>query len=128
MKKSLVAVGVIVALGVVWTGASWYMGSKIESRLQEETKRTNVQLAQLAKESQLGADIKLEIRDYKKGVFTSTADLAVVISEHAKSDEDKKVEEVLFKTDIDHGPFPLSDIAQFNLAPKLAAMNVSSNE
>ncbi len=55
MKKSLVAVGVIVALGVVWTGASWYMGSKIESRLQEETKRTNVQLAQLAKESQLGA-------------------------------------------------------------------------
>ncbi|HBC6352299.1 TPA: YdgA family protein [Proteus mirabilis] len=123
MKKSLVAVGVIVALGVVWTGASWYMGSKIESRLQEETKRTNVQLAQLAKESQLGADIKLEIRDYKKGVFTSTADLAVVISEHAKSDEDKKVEEVLFKTDIDHGPFPLSDIAQFNLAPKLAAMN-----
>ncbi|MCS6742918.1 YdgA family protein, partial [Acinetobacter baumannii] len=71
MKKSLVAVGVIVALGVVWTGASWYMGSKIESRLQEETKRTNVQLAQLAKESQLGADIKLEIRDYKKGVFTS---------------------------------------------------------
>lgn len=46
MKKSLVAVGVIVALGVVWTGASWYMGSKIESRLQEETKRTNVQLAQ----------------------------------------------------------------------------------
>ena len=32
MKKSLVAVGVIVALGVVWTGASWYMGSKFESR------------------------------------------------------------------------------------------------
>ncbi|SUC40636.1 Bacterial protein of uncharacterised function (DUF945) [Proteus mirabilis] len=33
MKKSLVAVGVIVALGVVWTGASWYMGSKIEKPL-----------------------------------------------------------------------------------------------
>ncbi len=26
MKKSVVAVGVIVALGVIWTGASWYTG------------------------------------------------------------------------------------------------------
>ncbi|CRL59268.1 YdgA family protein [Proteus vulgaris] len=124
MKKSLVAVGVIVALGVVWTGASWYMGSKIESRLQEETKLANVQLAQLAKNAQFGADVKLEIRDYKKGVFTSNADFAVVISKNASdADQDKKVEEVIFTTDIDHGPFPLSDLAKFNLAPKLAAVN-----
>ncbi|MGN3437302.1 YdgA family protein [Proteus penneri] len=126
MKKSLVAVGVIVALGVVWTGASWYMGSKIESRLQEETKLANVQLAQLAKNAQFGADIKLEIRDYKKGVFTSNADFAVVISKDASEiveDQDKKVEEIIFTTDIDHGPFPLSDLARFNLVPKLAAMN-----
>ncbi len=124
MKKSLVAVGVIVALGVVWTGASWYMGSKIESRLQEETKLANVQLAQLAKNAQFGADVKLEIRDYKKGVFTSNADFAVVISQDASdADQEKKVEEVVFSTDIDHGPFPLSDLAKFNLAPKLAAMN-----
>lgn len=126
MKKSLVAVGVIVALGVVWTGASWYMGSKIESRLQEETKLANVQLAQLAKNAQFGADIKLEIRDYKKGVFTSNADFAVVISKDASEvveDQDKKVEEIIFTTDIDHGPFPLSDLAKFNLAPKLAAVN-----
>lgn len=124
MKKSLIAVGVIVALGVVWTGASWYMGSKIESRLQEETKLANVQLAQLAKNAQFGADVKLEIRDYKKGVFTSNADFAVVISKDASdADQEKKVEEVIFTTDIDHGPFPLSDLAKFNLAPKLAAMN-----
>lgn len=124
MKKSLVAVGVIVALGVVWTGASWYMGNKIESRLQEETKLANVQLAQLAKNAQFGADVKLEIRDYKKGVFTSNADFAVVISKDASdADQEKKVEEVIFTTDIDHGPFPLSDLAKFNLAPKLAAMN-----
>ncbi|MCK9782740.1 MULTISPECIES: YdgA family protein [Proteus] len=124
MKKSLVAVGVIVALGVVWTGASWYMGSKIESRLQEETKLANEQLAQLAKNAQFDADVKLEIRDYKKGVFTSNADFAVVISQEASdADQDKKVEEIVFSTDIDHGPFPLSDLAKFNLAPKLAAMN-----
>lgn len=124
MKKSLVAVGVIVALGVVWTGASWYMGSKIESRLQEDTKLANEQLAQLAKKAQFSADVKLEIRDYKKGVFTSNADFAVVISQDASdADQEKKVEEIIFSTDIDHGPFPLSNLAKFNLAPKLAAMN-----
>ncbi|VED14237.1 putative GTP-binding protein [Escherichia coli] len=31
MNKSLVAVGVIVALGVVWTGGAWYTGKKIEN-------------------------------------------------------------------------------------------------
>lgn len=30
MNKSLVAVGVIVALGVVWIGGVWYIGKKIE--------------------------------------------------------------------------------------------------
>jgi hypothetical protein len=30
MKKSVVAVGVIVALGVVWTGASWFTGKQLE--------------------------------------------------------------------------------------------------
>lgn len=126
MKKSLVAVGVIVALGVVWTGASWYMGSKIESRLLEETKRTNAQLAQFTQNNKLGFDVKFEIRDYKKGVFSSNAGFAVVISKDGADDlQDKKTEEILFATDIDHGPFPLSDLAKFNLAPKLAALNNS---
>ncbi|MDE9500158.1 YdgA family protein, partial [Xenorhabdus bovienii] len=33
MKKSLVAVSVIVALGAIWTGASWYTGKKLEEHL-----------------------------------------------------------------------------------------------
>jgi uncharacterized protein YdgA (DUF945 family) len=32
MKKSLVAAGVIVALGVVWTGGAWYTGKQLEGR------------------------------------------------------------------------------------------------
>jgi uncharacterized protein YdgA (DUF945 family) len=31
MKKSLVAAGVIIALGVVWTGGAWYTGKQLES-------------------------------------------------------------------------------------------------
>ncbi|HDV5963957.1 TPA: DUF945 family protein, partial [Yersinia enterocolitica] len=35
MKKSLVAVSVIVVLGAAWTGASWYTGKLIEQRMGE---------------------------------------------------------------------------------------------
>ncbi len=35
MKKTWVAVGVIVALGIVWTGGAWYTGKQLESRLGE---------------------------------------------------------------------------------------------
>ena len=44
MKKSVVAVGVIVALGVVWTGASWYTGKQLESRLAEMVAQANSEI------------------------------------------------------------------------------------
>ena len=44
MNKSLVAVGVIVALGVVWTGGAWYTGKKIETHLEDMVAQANAQL------------------------------------------------------------------------------------
>ena len=44
MNKSLVAVGVIVALGVVWTGSAWYTGKKIETHLEDMIAQANAQL------------------------------------------------------------------------------------
>ncbi|MFP1462973.1 DUF945 family protein [Escherichia coli] len=41
MNKSLAAVGVIVALGVVWTGGAWYTGKKIETHLEEMVPRNS---------------------------------------------------------------------------------------
>ncbi len=35
MKKSLVAAGVIVALGVVWTGGAWFTGKQLEGRIAD---------------------------------------------------------------------------------------------
>lgn len=35
MKKSLVALGVIVALGAVWTGSAWYTGKSVEESAQQ---------------------------------------------------------------------------------------------
>ena len=53
MNKSLVAVGVIVALGVVWTGGAWYTGKKIETHLEDMVAQANAQLKLTAPESNL---------------------------------------------------------------------------
>lgn len=44
MKKSLVAAGVVVALGIVWTGGAWYTGKKLEKHLAEMVTQANDQL------------------------------------------------------------------------------------
>jgi uncharacterized protein YdgA (DUF945 family) len=51
MKKSLVAAGIIVALGVVWTGGAWYTGKQLESRLADMVQQANAQLQSSAPEA-----------------------------------------------------------------------------
>lgn len=125
MKKSQVAVSIIIVLGVAWTGASWYMGGKIENRIHGETDRVNAQIAQYFKNNDIDANVKVELRNYEKGIFSSDANLAVLISQTNATDpkDNLKVEEILFDTKVDHGPFPISDVAKLNLMPKLAALN-----
>ncbi|MBM6480571.1 DUF945 family protein, partial [Raoultella ornithinolytica] len=51
MKKSLVAAGIIVALGVIWTGGAWYTGKQRESHLAEVVQQANAQLQSSAPEA-----------------------------------------------------------------------------
>ncbi len=115
MKKSLVAIGVIVAVGVVWTGASWYTGSKVESELNRVIVKTNDFFAVNTPE----AGVIFKIENYKRGVFSSQADIVITSADSATPDDS-----IVFKTNIDHGPFPLSQVAKFNLMPKLAASQI----
>ncbi|EKT56180.1 YdgA family protein [Providencia sneebia] len=113
MKKSLVAIGVIVAVGAVWTGTAWYTGSKIETELNRFINNANQSIAMNAPES----GVTLKVENFKRGVFSSQANI-VVLSNEAPDDS------VVFNTNIDHGPFPLSQLAKFNLIPKLGAANI----
>ncbi len=114
MKKSLVAVGVIVALGAAWTGASWYTGSKVEAELSKVVQRTNELLAASVPE----AGINLKVEDYKRGILSSDANIVLTSADSASSSDS-----IVIKTTIDHGPFPVSQLAKFNLMPKLGATN-----
>ncbi|STT86249.1 GTP-binding protein YdgA [Klebsiella pneumoniae] len=63
MKKSLVAAGVIVALGVVWTGGAWFTGKQLEGRIADMVQQANAQLRSSAPESGL----ELSYQDYQRG-------------------------------------------------------------
>lgn len=73
MKKSLVAAGVVVALGIVWTGGARYTGKKLETHLAEMVTQANDQLKRYSPE----AGIELSYQNYQRGVFNSQLQLVV---------------------------------------------------
>ncbi|MDR0218734.1 MAG: YdgA family protein [Enterobacteriaceae bacterium] len=118
MKKSQVAVGVIVALGAVWTGASWYTGKQIESRLDGDIQKLNTKLA--------GNNVAIQAKDFQRGIFSSDVRLIVSKTKKAetagnpneKNEKIENIEKVVLKSHIKHGPFPT-----FSLFPKLLSVN-----
>lgn len=119
MKKSLVAVGVIIALGAVWTGASWYTGRQLAQNIDEFTDNINSQI----KSAYPDAAVKAVYRDYQGGIFSSKATFVI---QYDGSDKWQKPlaagEEIVINNTVYHGPFPLSQLKKFNLIPAMAAV------
>lgn len=106
MNKSLVAVGVIVALGVVWTGGAWYTGKKIETHLEDMVAQANAQLKLTAPESNL----EVSYQNYHRGVFSSQLQLLVKPIAGKVNPWIKSGQSVIFNESVDHGPFPLAQL------------------
>jgi len=118
MKKSLVAVGVIVALGVVWTGAAWYTGKQLEGRMAEMIGNANAELNRTSPE----AGLTLSYQDYHRGLFHSSMQLVVKPTAGAQSALLKPGQSVVLAETIDHGPFPFAQLKKFNLLPGMASI------
>ncbi|RRO03931.1 YdgA family protein [Pectobacterium aquaticum] len=120
MKKSLVAVGVIVALGAIWTGASWYTGKQMAQQIDGFTDTLNTQL----KQAYPNAGLKVVYRDYNGGVFSSTLAYVLQTDGTAKGAQFLAPgEELVFNETVSHGPFPLAQLKKFNLAPAMASVH-----
>ncbi|PWD67662.1 YdgA family protein [Pectobacterium parmentieri] len=120
MKKSLVAVGVIVALGAIWTGASWYTGKQLAQQIDGFTDTLNTQI----KQAYPNAGLKVVYRDYQGGVFSST--LAYVLQSDGTAKGTQFLapgEELVFNETVSHGPFPLAQLKKFNLAPAMGSVH-----
>jgi Uncharacterized protein conserved in bacteria len=118
MKKSVVAVGVIVALGVVWTGASWFTGKQLEGRLAEMVAQANSEIKRSAPE----AGVELSYQNYQRGVFTSHMDLVVKPVAGNTNALLKPGQSVVLNEVVSHGPFPLAQLKSFNLIPSMASV------
>ncbi|WP_064554041.1 YdgA family protein [Buttiauxella noackiae] len=121
MKKSLVAVGVIVALGVVWTGTAWYTGKQLEGRMAEMISNANTELNKASPE----AGLTLGYQDYHRGLFSSTMHLVIKPTAGMTSAILKPDQTIVFNETIDHGPFPFAQLKKFNLLPSMASVHTT---
>lgn len=119
MKKSLVSVSVIVALGVVWTGSAWYTGKQLEERMAEIIADANAEINNAAPESGL----TLSYQDYHRGIFHSRMQLVLKPTPGAQNPFMEADQSVVFDETIDHGPFPLAQLKKFNLIPSMASIH-----
>ncbi|MEL2240656.1 YdgA family protein [Leclercia adecarboxylata] len=118
MKKSVVAAGVIVALGLVWTGAAWYTGKQLESRLSEMVAQANGELKRTAPE----AGLELSYQDYQRGVFSSHLQMVVKPVAGSTNPWLQPGQNLVLNEEVDHGPFPLAQLKKFNLIPSMASV------
>ncbi|MCK3658979.1 hypothetical protein A4G18_09725 [Pasteurellaceae bacterium Pebbles2] len=109
MKKSTLALGVIVALGAAWTGGAWYTGKTIEAE--------NLQLFEQINQQHAGV-VQIKNMQFERGVFSSQYHYDLIIGD----DETGLV--VPLEGTMYHGPLPLNQVAKFNLAPAALSATV----
>ena len=121
MKKSLVAAGVIIALGVVWTGGAWYTGKQLESRIADMVQQANAQLQSSAPQ----AGVELTYQGYQRGLFRSHLQLVLKPAAGKAPRWLAAGQSLVFDEVVDHGPFPLASLKSFNLAPAMASVKTT---
>ncbi|WP_133543531.1 YdgA family protein [Mesocricetibacter intestinalis] len=112
MKKSTLALSVILILGGVWTGAAWYTGKTAESEYQQQLDKLNERLAANVGS---GYRIKAEISEFSRGLFSSEIAYNVLID----LPDGSKSQKLPFSGTLYHGPLPLNLIKQLNFTPAL---------
>lgn len=120
MKKTKIAVGVVIALGVVWTAGAWFTGKQLEKNMDQLVQQANAQIQNTAPESRL----KLSYQDFQRGVFSSHARFVLQSSSQTEDNSLLKPgQSIIFSENIDHGPFPLAQLKKFNLTPSMASVH-----
>ncbi|MDI9229029.1 DUF945 family protein, partial [Serratia bockelmannii] len=120
MKKTKVAVGVIVAIGVIWTGASWFTGKQLESHMDQMLQNANTQLNAYAPNSRL----TLSYQDYQRGIFSSKTKLVIQASSQTEDNPLLKPgQSIVLNETIDHGPFPFAQLKRGSLIPSMASVH-----
>ena len=116
MKKSTLAVGVIVALGAVWLGGAWYTGKVAEEEYvhQFELLNQNIQQSFSAK----GLSVEFSQVAIERGLLSSKTRYDIVVKDPNKPES---VFTLPFEGTLYHGPLPVNQLSQFNFTPTMFA-------
>jgi uncharacterized protein YdgA (DUF945 family) len=115
MKKSSIAVGAIIVAGLAYVGTSWYIGKRAQDTVERVVEGANHRLLGMLGPDLGGRGIKVEIVDYKRGVFSSDASYVLRMKDAEGKDLDVKLNDHL-----QHGPFPLTALRAGRFVPMLA--------
>ena len=113
MKKSAVALGVIVALGAVGVGGAWFTGEKAQTEYLRQIELANKQAQALGLSDSF--KVVYKNKQFDRGFFTSQVEDEVVIS----LPKEGKVFTIPLSTKLYHGPFPLNQLEKFNFVPTM---------
>ena len=114
MKKSALALGVVVALGATWTGGAWYTGKVAETEFARQVDIANKDLNKSA--YSLGLDIRFDNVSFERGLFSSKTKYKILVSE---LDNPGKTWALPFEGILYHGPLPLNKLSHFNFMPSM---------
>ena len=113
MKKSTVALGVIVALGIVGIGGAWFTGEKAQTEYLRQIELANQKFQSLGLPDSV--NLVYKNKQFDRSFFTSQVEDEVVIS----LPKEGQVFTIPFSTKLYHGPFPLNQLEKFNFVPTM---------
>ena len=113
MKKSTVALGVIVDLVVVGVGGAWFTGEKAQTEYLRQIELANQKLQSLGLSDSV--NLVYKNKQFDRSFFTSQVEDEVVIS----LPKEGQVFTIPLSTKLYHGPFPLNQLEKFNFVPTM---------
>ncbi|MCU9997931.1 YdgA family protein [[Pasteurella] aerogenes] len=118
MKKSTLAIGVLVALGALWSGGAWYTGKIAEENYVSYLQQINRSATLISTEHVLG---KVENVKFERGFFSSTLSYDLLLT----SAKDNITYRLPMAGKVYHGPITLNN---FSVAMFSADLALQKNE
>lgn len=111
IKKLIAAIALLTGLLVIYCGASFLSGLRIQSQSYGAIDAINIHLARTWSDQ-----VRISARDYQRGVFSSEATYALTLPpiRHAA---DAQKREILFVNRITHGPLPIANLLKADFSP-----------
>ncbi|EFC7611939.1 TPA: DUF945 family protein [Escherichia albertii] len=119
IRKSIA--GLVIAVVVILGSGTWFSGMKTQTTVEHIINGFN----KANKNSNSTHDMTLSYKNYKRGFFSSSFQIALTFNNGITESEIKSGQSIVLNINVDHGPFPLSQLSKGNIKPTIATAKVS---